>query len=366
MNVPFLDLKRQYKSIKPEIDAAIAKVVESQYFVAGPETERFEKEFATYCSSKFGIGVNSGTSALHIALIALGVGKGDEVITCPNSFFATAEVITAVGATPVFADINQESFCMDAESLNGKITNRTKAIIPVHLYGQMADMGPIMEIAEGKNLAVIEDAAQAHGALYNGRKSGSFGVVGCFSFYPGKNLGAYGEGGMCVTSDAELDEKLKLLRAHGERPKHRHRIPGFNFRLEEIQAAVLNVKLKHLDSWNAKRSSNAKLYGKLLQNSSVKTPKEMPYGRHVYHIYCVRSQHRDKLAEFLKQKGISTAMHYPTPIHLQEAYTDLGYKEGSVPNCEKAAKEILSLPMFAELTEEEIAYVTDSVKEFKA
>ena len=366
MNVPFLDLKRQYQSIKQEIDKAIAEVVESQRFVLGPKLEEFEGSFAKYCGTKHATGVNSGTSALYISLLALGIGKGDEIITCPNSFFATAEVITAVGARPVFADISQESFCMEPKELREKISERTKAIIPVHLYGQCADMDPIIEVAEEKGLHIIEDACQAHGALYKGRKAGSMSVVGCFSFYPGKNLGAYGEGGMCVTNDSELNEKLRLLRSHGENPKHTHRVPGFNFRLDEIQAAVLSVKLKHLDGWNEGRRRNAKLYNELLQNSNakLKLPREMSYGKHVYHLYVVRSQHRDKLSEFLKQKGIATAVHYPTPIHLQEAYADLGYKEGSVPNCEKAAREILSLPMFPELSEEEIKYVADSVNEF--
>ena len=239
-------------------------------------------------------------------------------------------------------------------------------MIPVHLYGQCADMEPIMELAEEKGIPVIEDACQAHGSTYKEKKAGSMGVISCFSFYPGKNLGAYGEGGMAITSDEGLDEKMRLLRSHGEKPKHKHRITGFNFRMEELQAAVLGVKLKHLDSWNAKRRSNAKLYGELLAGSSVKEPREMQYAKHVYHLYVVRSQHRDRLAGFLKEKGIATAIHYPTPIHLQEAYANLGLGEGSFSECEKAAKEILSLPMFAELTEEEVAYVSDSIREFKA
>ncbi|MBI3036862.1 DegT/DnrJ/EryC1/StrS family aminotransferase [Candidatus Woesearchaeota archaeon] len=364
MNVPFLDLKRQYRSIKPEIDKAIADVVESQLFVMGPKLEELEKSFANYCGTKHATGANSGTSALHMALLALGVGEGDEVITCPNSFFATAEVITAVGARPAFADINPESFCMDADELRKKITQKTKAVIPVHLYGQTADMGPIMEVAEEKGLHVIEDACQAHGALYNGRKAGSFGIISCFSFYPGKNLGAYGDGGICVTSDPQLDEKLKLLRSHGESPKHTHRIPGFNFRLDEIQAAVLNVKLKHLDKWNDGRRKNARLYNELLKNPEIRLPKEMSYGKHVYHIYAVRSRKRDMLAAYVKERSVATGVHYPTPIHLQSAYSGLGCKEGSFPESENAAKEILSLPMFAELTEEEIGYVSDAINRF--
>lgn len=364
MNIPFLDLKRQYASIKPEIDAAIKAVVEAQQFVMGPRTEQFEKEFAQYCGTRHAIGVNSGTSALHIALLAIGAGPGDEVITCPNSFFATAEAITAAGAKPVFADVNPESLCMDADELQKKITGKTKAVIPVHLYGQCADMGPIAEIAEEKGIRVIEDACQAHGAEYKGKKAGSFGTISCFSFYPGKNLGAYGEGGMCVTNDSGIDEKLRLLRSHGENPKHRHRIPGFNFRLEELQSAVLTVKLKHLDGWNDKRRKNAALYNKALSGANAKLPKEMEYGKHIYHVYAIRSARRNELAERLKQKGIATGIHYPTPIHLQEAYASLGCKPGSVPNCEKAAGELLSLPMFPELTAEEIEYVSNAINDF--
>jgi dTDP-4-amino-4,6-dideoxygalactose transaminase len=362
MNVPFLDLKRQYEQIKPEVNKAITDVIESQRFAMGPKTEEFEKSFASYCDSKFAVGVNSGTSALHIALLSIGIKPGDEVITCPNSFFATAEAISAVGAKPVFADMSNEDFCINADSVRKKITPKTKAIIPIHLYGQMADMAPLLEIAHSKGLQIVEDACQAHGALYNQKKSGSFGRIGCFSFYPGKNLGAYGEGGMCTTSDAELDEKMRLLRSHGEKPKHTHRIPAYNFRMEEMQAAVLSIKLKYLDSWNEKRRKNAKLYNELLANS-VAAPKEMPGRKHIYHIYSILSQRRDELAKRLNDNGITTLIHYPTPIHMQPAYASLGYKEGSMPNCEKAAKEILSLPMFAELTEEEIKYVAEKIKE---
>lgn len=364
MDIPFLDLKRQYGSIKGEIDKAVSEVIESQRFVLGPKLEEFEKAFAGYCGTKFSAGVNSGTSALHLALLALGIKPGDEVITCPNSFFATAEAITAAGAKPVFADISPESFCMDPESLRKNVSGKTRAIIPVQLYGQCTDMAPIMEIAEERGINVIEDACQAHGATYKGKKAGSIGTIGCFSFYPGKNLGAYGEGGMCVTNDAALNEKLRLLRSHGEKPKHTHHVAGFNFRLEELQAAILSVKLKHLDEWNDGRRENAKLYNESVENDAVKKPEEMDYGRHVYHIYAVRSARRDALADYLKSKGISTAIHYPTPIHLQPAYSWLGYKPGSVPNCEKAANEILSLPMFAELTEEEVRDVSDAINKF--
>lgn len=364
MAVPFLDLKRQYNSIKGEVDKAISDVVESQQFVMGPKLKEFEAAFSTYCGSRFAAGVNSGTSALHLALLALGVKPGDEVITCPNSFFATAEVITAVGAKPVFCDVDTKSLCMSPELLRKKITKNTKAVIPIHLYGQCADMGQVMEIAQEKGLHVIEDACQAHGAEYNGKKAGSIGRIGCFSFYPGKNLGAYGEGGICVTNDSELDEKIRLLRAHGESQKHVHKVAGFNFRLEEIQAAVLNVKLKRLDIWNESRRKNARLYGQAITNPNIALPEEMGYGKHVYHIYAVRSAKRDALAAYLKEKGIFTAIHYPTPIHLQPAYAGLGYAPGSVPNCEKAAKEILSLPMFAELTAEEINYVADAINRF--
>jgi dTDP-4-amino-4,6-dideoxygalactose transaminase len=364
MQVPFVDLKAQYQTIKPEVDQAIQNVVSNTAFILGKAVSDFEKDFASYCEVKHCIGVNSGTSALILTLHALGIGEKDEVITSANTFIATAEAISLVGATPVFVDVEEKSYNLDPTQLKKATTKKTKAIIPVHLYGQPADMDPILKIAQEKGISVIEDACQAHGALYNGKKTGGWGVMGGFSFYPGKNLGAYGEGGAVATNDDKLAEKIRMLRDHGSSKKYYHEYVGNNSRLEGIQGAVLAVKLKHLDKWNDGRRRNADLYRKYLEGTSVKLPVEMPYAKHVYHLFVVRVKNREKLIDFLKSKGISTGIHYPIPNHLQNAYKFLGYKKGDFPVTEGCMDEILSLPMFAELTEEQIKYTADCIKEF--
>jgi dTDP-4-amino-4,6-dideoxygalactose transaminase len=364
MKVNFVDLKAQYQSIKPEIDSAIQDVISNTAFILGKAVADFEEKFAGYCGTKYCLGINSGTSALIMALKALDIGEGDEVITTPNTFIATAEAISYAGAKPVFVDIEEESYNLDPKKLKKAITGKTKAVIPVHLYGQPADMDPILEIAKKSGIAVIEDACQAHGAEYKGKRTGSLARVGCFSFYPGKNLGAYGEGGGITTDDEEIAQKVKMLRDHGSPKKFYHQYVGNNCRLEGIQGAVLKVKLKYLDQWNQARRKNAGLYRKYLAGTQVKLPQEMPYAKHVYHVFCIRVKNREKLIEFLSQKEIFTNIHYPIPIHLQKAYDFLGYKKGDFPVTEGCMDEILSLPMFAELTEEQIKYTADCIKEF--
>jgi dTDP-4-amino-4,6-dideoxygalactose transaminase len=364
MKVNFVDLKAQYQTIKPEIDKAIENVISNTAFILGKAVAEFEEQFAGYCGAKHCVGINSGTSALIMALKALDVGEGDEVITTPNTFIATAEAISFAGATPVLVDIEEKNYNLDPTKLEKAITAKTKAIIPVHLYGQPTDMDPILEIAKKKGIPVIEDAAQAHGAQYKGKKTGGLATAACFSFYPGKNLGAYGEGGAVTTDDEGIAQKVRMLRDHGSPKKFYHEFIGNNCRLEGIQGAVLSVKLKHLDKWNDGRRKNADLYRKYLEGTGVGLPEEMPYARHVYHVFCVRVKERQKLIDFLKEKGIFTNIHYPIPIHLQKAYQFLGYKKGDFPVTEGCMDEILSLPMFAELTEEEIKYTADCIKEF--
>jgi len=364
IKIPFLDLKAQYYSIKSEIDSAIQKTLENSSFVLGPEVENLEKEFASFCGAKYAIAVNSGTAALHLSLLALGIKPGDEVITVPNTFIATAEAISHCGATPVFCDINEETYNIDENLIEGKITNKTRAIIPVHLYGNPCNMDKINEIAKKYNLSVIEDACQAHGAEYNGKKVGSLSDISAFSFYPGKNLGAYGEGGIIVTSNAELAEKCRLYRAHGENPKNTHNVIGYNYRLEGLQGAILRVKLKHLEEWNEKRRKNAEIYTKFL-NGIVITPKIREYHKSVFHVYAIRHKNRDKLREFLQMKGICTGIHYEKPIHIQNAYSFLNHKISDFPIAEKVTSEILSLPMYPEMTEAQIEYVCNSIKEFE-
>jgi dTDP-4-amino-4,6-dideoxygalactose transaminase len=348
--IPFVDLKAQYLSIKTEIDAAILGVLDSCQFTLGPEVAAFEREFAAYCQAPHGIGVNTGTSALHLALLAAGVGPGDEVITVPFTFVATVSAIDYTGATPVFVDIDPRRFTMDPQAIEAAITERTKAIIPVHLYGQPADMDPIMEVAKRHGLVVIEDACQAHGAEYKGRRAGSIGDLGCFSFYPGKNLGAYGEGGMVVTASAEHARTIRMLRDWGAEKKYQHVLKGFNFRLEGIQGAVLRVKLRHLERWTEARRDAAARYDALFANSGVETPWVAADSRHVYHVYVVRSSDRQAWQDLLAAQGIQTGIHYPTPVHLLPAFADLGYHAGQFPHAERAANEVLSLPMFPELT----------------
>ena len=362
MTIPFVDLKAQYHSIKPEIDAAVVRVFESSQFVLGGEVATFEKEFAAYCGSENAMGVNSGTSALHLAMLAAGVGPGDEVITVPFTFVATVAAICYTGAKPVLVDINPRSFTMDPEKLEAAITKKTKAIIPVHLYGQCADMDPILEIARKHGLVVIEDAAQAHGAEYKGRKAGSIGDMGCFSFYPGKNLGAYGEGGMVTTSNPDYTRTIRMLRDWGAEKKYQHVLKGYNYRLEGVQGAILSVKLKYLEKWSNDRLAHAKLYNQLLAGSKVETPEIMDYGKPVFHVYAVRTTAREDLMAYLTKEGIQHGIHYPFPVHLLPAHADLGHKPGDFPESEKAANQVLSLPMFPELTDKQIRTVADAVQ----
>jgi len=365
MQVPFLDLKAQYRSIKEEIDAAMQAVVDQTAFAGGPFVARFEEAFAAFCGCKYAVGTGSGTDALWMALIAAGVGPGDEVITVPDTFMATAEAISFCGAKPVFVDVVESTCNMDPEKLEGAITARTKAIIPVHLFGQPADMDPILEIARRHGLLVIEDACQAHGAQYKGKMAGSIGDAGCFSFYPGKNLGAYGEAGAVVTNSEALAEKMRMFRDHGQAQKYQHSMVGWNARMDGLQGAVLSVKLNHLEDWNNARRQNAQLYSELLQRvKSIVLPTEADYARHVYHIYAVRTPKRDSLMACLAEKGISCGIHYPIPVHLQKAYEDLGLGEGSFPVVERCATEFVSLPMFPELTAEQISFVADEIKGF--
>jgi dTDP-4-amino-4,6-dideoxygalactose transaminase len=364
MKVPFLDLKAHHAPMIDEFDRAIREVIESSAFAGGPFVERFEEEFAAYCGSKHAIGVGNGTDALWLTLLALGIGEGDEVITVPNTFIATAEAITYCQAQPVFVDVDETTFTMDPAELKKSLTEKTKAIIPVHLFGQPADMDPILEFAHMHGLFVIEDAAQAHGAEYKGRKGGTMGDAGCFSFYPGKNLGAFGEAGAVVTNDTELGKKIKILRDHGQAQKYHHSLVGWNCRMDGIQAAVLSIKLRHLEEANLLRREHALEYNRAFAGiDEVRTPFEASYAQHVYHVYAIRLQERDAIRRHLQEKGVGCAVHYPIPIHLQEAYRDLGYKEGAFPIAEHLAEEFLSLPMFPELTEEQIEYVASCVGE---
>ena len=362
--VNFVDLKKQYHSIKEEIDSAVLGVLESTQFVLGKEVAAFEEEFAAYCQSDHGVAVNSGTSALHLAFLAAGIGAGDEVITVANTFIATVAAIRYTGATPVLVEMDPVSYTMDPSTIEAAITERTKAICPVHLFGQMADMDAIMAIADKHNLLVIEDAAQAHGAEYNGRRAGSIGHIGCFSFYPGKNLGAYGEGGLVTTNNGEYAHAIQMMRDWGAEKKYYHDLPGFNYRMAGMQGAILRVKLRHLEDWTQARRAHAAYYDQLLADADVATPTAMPHARHVYHLYVIRSSQRDALQNALGEKKIYTGIHYPIPVHMQKAHADLGYKQGDFPVTEKAADEILSLPMFAELLDEEIVQVCEAIKEF--
>jgi len=362
VKVPYLDLKAQYQSIKPEIDAAIARVLESCQFVLGPEVAAFEQDFAAYCGTTECIALNSGTSALHLALLAAGVGPGDEVVTVPFTFVASVAAVTYTGARPVLVDIDPRSFTMDPAAVQAAITPRTKAILPVHLYGQSADMDPIMEVARRHRLVVIEDAAQAHGARYKGRPVGSIGDMGCFSFYPGKNLGAYGEGGAVTTSNAEYARTIRMLRDWGQDRKYHHQLRGFNYRMEGFQGAILRVKLRHLERWTEARRKVVNLYNELLADSGVEAPAEMPWGRHVYHVYTLRADDRDGLQASLLAEGIQTGIHYPVPAHLQPAYADLGYGRGAFPHAETAAEQVLSLPLYPELSAQSVAEVAGAVK----
>jgi dTDP-4-amino-4,6-dideoxygalactose transaminase len=360
--IPFVDLKAQYASIRTEVNAAIQGVLDSCQFTLGPEVAKFEQEFAAYCGASIGVGVNTGTSALHLALLAAGVGPGDEVITVPFTFVATVAAIGYTGAKPVFVDIDPRTFTMDPATIESAITPRTKAIIPVHLYGQCADMDPILAIARKQGLLVIEDACQAHGAEYKGRRAGSMGDLGCFSFYPGKNLGAYGEGGLVTTSNEEYARIVRMLRDWGAEKKYQHVLKGYNFRLEGIQGAVLRVKLRHLEAWTEARRAAASRYDAMLAGSGVRTPEALSHNRHVYHVYAIRTAQRHDWQQSLTAAGIQTGIHYPIPVHLLPAHADLGYRPGQFPHSEKAADEVLSLPMFPELTPAQSEEVSAAVR----
>jgi dTDP-4-amino-4,6-dideoxygalactose transaminase len=365
-SIPFLDLQAQYPSIKDEVDAAVARVLASAHFVLGPEVDAFETEFAAYCESAHCIGVNSGTSALHLALLAAGVGPGDEVVTVSHTFVATVAAIRYTGASPVLVDVCADSSTMDPELLERAITPRTRAVIPVHLYGQCADMDPICEIARAHGLVVIEDAAQAHGAFYRSRRAGSIGDMACFSFYPGKNLGAYGEGGAVVTSDPALAARIRVLRDHGQTRKYQHEVLGYNSRLEALQAAVLRIKLRRLDGWNADRRRVADAYRRHLQGAGVRLATDMAYGEPVHHVFPVFTPERDRLRVELAASGIAASIHYPVPVHLQPAFADLGQGVGALPVSERLAAETLSLPMYPELDEEAVRRVAGALRQLTA
>jgi dTDP-4-amino-4,6-dideoxygalactose transaminase len=354
---PFLDLRAQYQQIKPEIDAAISRVIESAQFVLGAEVAAFEDDFAAYCNVKHCIALNSGTSALHLALLAAGVGPGDEVITVSMTFVATTAAILYCGAKPVFVDVDPGRWTMDPNLVEAAITPRTKAILPVHLHGLMADMDPIIDIARRHELVVIEDAAQSHGAEYKGRRAGSMGDIGCFSFYPGKNLGAYGEAGAVVTSNRELARRIVLLRDWGQESKYNHIVPGFNYRMDGIQGAVLKVKMDHIEAWTEARRAVASHYDRLLASSQYRRPASPADCKHVYHVYAIGLAHRDKVQKALHAAGVGTGIHYPVPVHLQKAYSDLAYGPGDFPITEALADRFLSLPIYAELQPEQVAEV---------
>jgi dTDP-4-amino-4,6-dideoxygalactose transaminase len=361
--IPFVDLRAQYHDIKNEIDSAVLGVLESCQFTLGSEVARFEEEFAAYTHSRFGIGVNSGTSALHLALLAAGVGPGDEVITVPFTFVATVAAIYYTGAKAVFVDIDPRTYTIDPDRIEAALTPRTRAIVPVHLYGHPADMDPVMAIARKRGLVVVEDACQAHGAQYKNRSVGSIGDLACFSFYPGKNLGAYGEGGLVTTHNPEFNRTVRMLRDWGAETKYRHVLKGYNYRLEAIQGAVLRVKLKYIERWTEARRAAAARYNRCFAGSGIITPHEKRYARHVYHIYAIRTAQRAVCQETLQSRGIHTGIHYPIPVHLLPAYADLGYRAGQFPHSERAASEVLSLPMFAELTVDQIEMVAHTVLE---
>jgi dTDP-4-amino-4,6-dideoxygalactose transaminase len=366
MNVPFLDLKQQYLGIKDEILAAVSNVFESTQFVLGKEVAAFEEEFAAFSGAKYGIAVNSGTSALHLALLAAGVGPGDEVITVPCTFVATVAAVEYTGAKPVFVDVDPVTYTMDPSKIEAAITPRTKAILPVHLYGNPADMDPILEIARRRGLLVIEDAAQAHGAEYKGRRCGSMGDLGCFSFYPGKNLGAYGEGGLVTTNSPEFTRTIRMLRDWGAEKKYHHLLKGYNYRMEGVQGAVLRVKLRYLEAWTEARRAHAVSYRMILSESGLTLPTEISGNRHVYHVYAVLTPRRQEFMDSLHSQGVQTGIHYPIPVHLMPAHADLGYGSGSFPVSEHVAEQEVSLPMFPEMTEEQIRAVGQAVANFQS
>ena len=359
--IPLVDLRAQYDPLKEQIQAAWGEILTSMRLFLGPNVQAFEKEFAAYCGAADAIGVSDGTTALHLALRACGIGAGDEVITVSHTFIATAEAILLAGARPVFVDIDPDTYTMDVTQIEGRITPHTRAILPVHLYGQCADMDPILEIARRHGLVVIEDACQAHGATYKGRKAGSLGTLAAFSFYFSKNLGAYGEGGMVTTNDPALAHRVRMMRDHGSEKRYYHEILGWNGRLDELQAAALRVKLPHLDNWNVRRHELAAFYNQALAGSGLVTPFEKPGNRHIYHMYVIRSPQREALREHLNQQNIGTGIHYPVPIHLQHSFAEFGYQRGHLPVTEQVVDEILSLPMYPELTQVQVERVVAEV-----
>ena len=366
MNVPFNDLRAQYHTIKPEIDAAISEILESCAYIGGPALERFEKNFAAFCGAKHGVGLASGTAALHVTFAAMDIGPGDEIITTPWTFIATVEAISQAGASVRFVDCRLSDGCMDPEQLEAAITPRTKAIVPVHIFGQPCDMDPILAVANRHGVPVIEDAAQAHGAEDKGRRVGTFGRVACFSFYPGKNLGAYGDGGGVVTNDDALAARIRLLRDHGRTTKYEHQVEGYNYRLDGLQAAILDVKLRHLEKWTQARQSFAAKYDALLVGTDIVPMKPRPGVRHVYHLYVVRVPDREMLLPLLAKRGVGVGVHYPIPLHLQPAYQHLGIARGSFPNAERLAGEVISLPMYAEMDERAPEHVVSVLRELVA
>lgn len=369
MNVPMLDLKAQYATIREEIEAAVAEVFESQHFILGPKVAECEEAVAAYCGAKEGVGLSSGSDALLVALMALGVKPGDEIITTPYSFFATAGSIFRLGAKVVFVDIDPETCNIDRDKIAEKVTPKTRGVMPVHLFGQVADMDPILDLARAKGLFVVEDAAQAIGAEYKGRRAGGMGDVGCFSFFPSKNLGAAGDGGMAVTGDKELADRMRILRDHGQAPRYHHKVVGGNFRLDALQAAVVSVKLKHLDGWTAARQANAERYGRLFAESGLleeglaRLPKAV-MDRHIFNQYVIRVGRRDEVLAHLQAQGIGCAIYYPVPLHLQECFASLGHSAGDMPVSEKAAEETLALPVYPELDDEQAATVVGEIRAF--
>ena len=359
--IPFVDLKREYTKISEEINQAMQRVLRSGWFILGEEVKRFEEEFSKYIGVKYGIGVSSGSDALFLAVKALGIGEGDEVITVSHTFVSTVDAVVRNGANPVFVDVDPDTYCIDVSKIDQAITEKTRAILPVHLYAHPANMAPIMEIAQKHKLCVIEDACQAHGAEYKSKKAGSIGTVGCFSFYPAKNLGAYGDGGIVVTNDKKLAEKLRMLRNYGQSKKYYHDFVGVNSRLAEIQAAILTVKLEHLDEWNERRREVANLYNERLESSGVIIPTEKEYARHVYHLYVIRHKERAKLQQHLLKNGIQTQIHYPIPVHRQKAYSELGGGT-ALAVTEKVCNEVLSLPIYPSLKNKELEYIANTIE----
>ena len=362
MHVPLVDLQAQFQLVRGEVMHAIEDVFDSMHLFLGPQLHAFEEEFAAYCGAGSCVGVANGTDALHLALRAAGIGRGDEVVTVAHTFFATAEAIVMAGATPVFVDVDPETYLMDVSQVEARLTPRTRAVIPVHLYGQMVDMDPLMDVARRHNLVVIEDAAEAHGAEYRGRRAGSVGHLGCFSFYYSKNLGAYGESGAVTTSDPDLAQRLRLLRDHGSVERYQHEEFGFNSRMDEIQAAVLRIKLRYLDEWNIQRQQHAEAYAQLLADAPLRLPCVAPERNHIWYVYVVATPERDVLRRKLADADVGTGVHFPVPIHLQPASKSLGYVAGDLPNTERVAREVLSLPMYAELRQEQIEWVVKAIR----